>query len=540
MQKTSKIKHVYDNQVLNICLDTLERKKQVLVFVNSKSSAEAEAERISAKIKVSEEEKEKLEEASNKVLQALDKPTKQCQRLALCVRKGVAFHHAGLHHEQRELIEDNFRSGVIKIICATPTLAYGVNLPAFRVIVRDLKRFSSPHGMSWIPVLEFQQFCGRAGRPDFNDEYGEAICMAETEGEKEKIIENYIEGETEEILSKLAVEPVLRTYVLSLIATNFANTTNSLMDFFKKTFYAHQFGDVKELEKIIGRILKKLEEWEFITIGENDKDKEKNNDKDKEKNSLEPTLLGERVSQLYLDPYTAHYLITCLKRAEGKILRDFSFLQMVSYTLELRPLLTVKVKEYDEIEQRLVEFSSSLLSLEPSMFEPEYEEYLKSIKTSLFFYDWINEVEEEVLLEHYNIRPGETRVKLDLADWLLYSSEELAKLIKLHGLIKEIEKLRIRLQYGAKEELLPLLRLRNIGRIRARIMFNNKIKSIEDVKKADLTKLTQLLGKQTELSIKKQVGEDLREEKVVVKKGKRKGQVSLAKYGEEGLFSSSH
>ncbi len=206
---------------------------------------------------------------------------------------------------------------------------------------------------------------------------------------------------------------------------------------------------------------------------------------------------------------------------------------MVSYTLELRPLLTVKVKEYDEIEQRLVEFSSSLLSLEPSMFEPEYEEYLKSIKTSLFFYDWINEVEEEVLLEHYNIRPGETRVKLDLADWLLYSSEELAKLIKLHGLIKEIEKLRIRLQYGAKEELLPLLRLRNIGRIRARIMFNNKIKSIEDVKKADLTKLTQLLGKQTALSIKKQVGEDLREEKVVVKKGKRKGQVSLAKYGEE-------
>ncbi|HJX05235.1 MAG TPA: helicase-related protein, partial [Candidatus Nanoarchaeia archaeon] len=323
MQKTSKIKHVYDNQVLNICLDTLERKKQVLVFVNSKSSAEAEAERISAKIKVSEEEKEKLEEASNKVLQALDKPTKQCQRLALCVRKGVAFHHAGLHHEQRELIEDNFRSGVIKIICATPTLAYGVNLPAFRVIVRDLKRFSAPHGMSWIPVLEFQQFCGRAGRPDFNDEYGEAICIAETEGEKEKIIENYIEGETEEILSKLAVEPVLRTYVLSLIATNFANTTSSLMDFFKKTFYAHQFGDVKELEKIIGRILKKLEEWEFITIGENDKDKEKNNDKDKEKNSLEPTLLGERVSQLYLDPYTAHYLITCLKRAEGKILRDF-------------------------------------------------------------------------------------------------------------------------------------------------------------------------------------------------------------------------
>jgi helicase len=523
MQKTAKIKHGYDHSVLNICLDTLEKKKQALVFVNTKSSAEAEAERISAKVRVDDKDKETLEELSKKALGTLDKPTRQCQRLALCIKKGVAFHHAGLHSQQRELIEDNFREGKIKIICATPTLAYGVNLPAFRVVVRDLKRFSSPRGMTWIPVLEFLQFCGRAGRPDFNDEYGEAICLAETEGEKEKIFRTYIEGEPEDILSKLAVEPVLRTYVLSLIATEYANAKKDLTSFFKKTFYAHQFGDFKQLEEIINRILKSLEEWELIEIKEG---------KEKEV-ELEATLLGQRVSQLYLDPYTAHYIITCLRRAETKLIKDFSFLQMVSYTLELRPLLNVKVSEYDAIEEKNHEFSSSILSFEPSMFEPEYEEYLKSIKTALFFYDWINEKDEEALLEQYNIRPGEIRVKLDLADWLLYSSEEFCKLIKLHGLIKEIAKVRMRLTYGAKEELLPLLRLRNIGRIRARKLFNNKIRSIEDVKKADLPLLTQLIGRQVALSIKKQVGEDLREEKVQVKKGKRKGQTSIAKYDEE-------
>jgi helicase len=147
----------------------------------------------------------------------------------------------------------------------------------------------------------------------------------------------------------------------------------------------------------------------------------------------------------------------------------------------------------------------------------------------MFFYDWINEVDEEALLEKYNIRPGEIRVKLNLADWLLYSCVEISKLIKLHGLIKEFEKVRMRLTYGAKEELLPLLRLRNIGRIRARKLFNNKIKGIEDVKKADLPLLTQLVGKQIALSIKKQVGEDLREEKVQV----NKGQTAQAKYDEE-------
>ncbi|MBN2052456.1 hypothetical protein JW756_03050 [Candidatus Woesearchaeota archaeon] len=532
MQKTLKIKHLYEHSVLNICLDTLERKKQALVFVNSKSSAEAEAERISAKVKIDGSDRDKLELLASNVLNALDKPTKQCQRLALCVRSGVAFHHAGLHSQQRELIEDNFRSGLIKIICATPTLAYGLNLPAFRVIVRDLKRFSSPRGMSWIPVLEFQQFCGRAGRPDFNDEYGEALCIAETDSEKEKIFDNYINGETEDILSKLAVEPVLRTYVLSLVATEYANTKKSLMDFFKKTFYAHQFGDVRQLEEIIKRILKSLKEWGFIEIIDN-KNEGKEGRKEEKETGLEATILGQRVSQLYLDPYTAHYLITCMRRAETKILKDFSFLQMLSYTIEMRPLLTVKVKEYDLIEQKANEFSSSILSLEPSMFEPEYEEYLKSMKTALFFYDWINEVDEETLLEKFNVRPGETRVKLDLADWLLYSSEELAKLIKLHGLIKEIAKIRMRLKYGAKEELLPLLRFKNIGRIRARKLYQNKIKDIEDVKKADLSLLTQLIGKMVALSIKKQVGEDLREEKVQVKETKRKGQTSIMKYDEE-------
>ena len=515
MEKTSKIKHQYDNNVLNICLDTIAKKKQALVFVNTKNSAEAEAERISRKIKIEDKDKKNLEELSQKVLAALDKPTKQCQRLALCIRNGVAFHHAGLHSAQREIVEENFRKGDIKVICATPTLAYGVNLPAFRVVVRDLKRFSAPRGMNWIPVLEFLQFCGRAGRPDFNDQFGEAICIAQTDSEKERIFDNYIDGEPEEILSKLAVEPVLRTYVLSLIATEYANTKDELMRFFGKTFYAHQFKDVKALKEIIERILRSLEEWEFIIFN---------------KDYLEATLLGRRVSQLYLDPYTAHYLVTCLKRARDKMLKPFSFLQMVSYTLELRPLLTVRVREYEIVEGKIAEYQGNILSLEPSMFDPEYEEFLKSMKTALFFQDWIEEKDEELLLEQYNIRPGEIRVKLDLADWLLYSSEEMCKLTKQHGLIKELAKVRVRLKYGAKEELLPLLRLRNIGRARARKLYNNKIKNLEDVKKADITKLKQLIGQQTALSIKKQVGQEYREEKVKVKKGKRKGQTSIKKF----------
>jgi helicase len=91
---------------------------------------------------------------------------------------------------------------------------------------------------------------------------------------------------------------------------------------------------------------------------------------------------------------------------------------------------------------------------------------------------------------------------------------------------KIISKTRFRLQNGIKEELIPLVRLKNIGRVRARKLFGNSIKDIGDVKKADLTTLSQILGKNIALDIKKQVGEGVDK----VSKGKRKGQLSMEKF----------
>ena len=124
---------------IDIVLDTIEKNKQALVFVNTKRSAEKCAEEISKKIKLEKEEHLKLAE---KILNVLPKPTKQCERVAKCARKGVVFHHAGLHSEQKDLIEDAFRQGIVRIICCTPTLAAGLDLPAFRVIIKDLKRYA--------------------------------------------------------------------------------------------------------------------------------------------------------------------------------------------------------------------------------------------------------------------------------------------------------------------------------------------------------------------------------------------------------------
>ncbi len=505
------------NASVNLALDTIEKQKQALVFVNTRQSAEKTAEEVAVKLETTPE----LEELSQQILKVVSSPTKQCIRLAKCVRKGTAFHHSGLAAKQRQLIEDNFRTGQIKIISCTPTLAAGVDLPAFRAIIRDLRRFTS-NGLNWIPVLEYLQMAGRAGRPNYDTE-GQAIVVTSSEAEEDEVIERYINGEPEKIYSKLAVEPVLRTYVLSLIATRFVKTNEQLIKFFSKTFWAHQFGDMRELENKIDYVLELLESWEFIKT-ERDEFVSAN-----EANSgrLFATAMGRRVAELYLDPLTAFELLTAIRKGKQKGTTTFAWLQLVTATNEMKPLLRVKVKEYDEFQDELIRVEAELITEEPSVYDDAYDDFMNSVKTALFFQGWIDEFGEDALMEKYGIRPGEIRAKLERADWLLFACEEMIKLLQFKELLVEVTKTRKRVKHGAKEELLTLLRLKGIGRVRARKMYNNKIRDVSTIKATDITTLAQVLGSsKVAADVKEQVGEKV----AAIKKGTRKGQTSIEKY----------
>lgn len=476
------------DSVISLALDTISKKKQALVFVNTKRSAEKAAEDISNKIKRPDAG---LSALSDKILKSLSRPTRQCERLARCVKRGIAFHHAGLHSAQKRLIEDAFRNGVIKIICCTPTLAMGIDLPAFRTIIRDVRRYGS-QGLDEIPVLEYLQMAGRAGRPRF-DTFGESIAIARTDTDKDFLVERYLLGEPEEITSKLAVEPVLRTYLLSLIASKIINSEDEIIDFFSRTFWAFQYHNISRLNQTIDKILNQLIAWGFLV---------------QVQDVFRATTLGKRIAELYIDPLTAYGFLQGLERAKNIALKHISFLQLVSNTLEMRPLLRVKTREFDEVQEEVASSQPYLLQLEPNMFEHEYEDWLSSFKTALMFKDWTDEKDEEYLLEHYDIRPGETRGKLEIADWLLYALSELARIQKL-PVLKDIKKTRFCLKYGVKEELLPLVRLKNIGRVRARKLFKVGIKNLEDIRNASFLKLSQLLGPAVAKSIKEQLGQGI-------------------------------
>ncbi len=506
------------DSVINVVLEALDKGKQVLVFVGTRRSAERVAENIAKALK----NPRLLEEKAESILSALSKPTKQCERLASIIISGIAFHHAGLAPKQKDIVEQGFREREVKVIACTPTLAYGLDLPAYRVIIRDVKRYGE-QGMGLIPVLDYLQMAGRAGRPSYDD-YGEAVLVSDNEGEARELWEHYVEGSPEDIYSKLAVEPVLRTHVLSLIATRIVRTREELLDFFGRTFWAHQYKDMDRLSSILDRMLGLLTKWGFVEPEQGGDFVSASDISDRYK----ATIIGSRVAQLYLDPLTARRLMDGMEVAEArKKLKQFAILHLICRRLEMRPLLRVGVKEWEDYQTVLASEGTSILEDEPDLYDPEYDDFICAVKTAAMMNDWMEERTEDLLLERFKVTPGELHNKLNSADWLLYACCELASLTKRHALIKEFSRVRFRLKYGVKEELLPLLQIKQVGRIRARIMFNAGIKNLGELKKADLSELNRLLGKGVAARVKKAIGEDVPEP---IPEKKRKGQLGLARF----------
>lgn len=507
LKHVEKVIKAHKDPTTGVALDTLAKKKQALIFCSSKRAAESQAEKISKTIK-----EDVLIELSEKILNALSTPTKQCKRLASIIRKGIAFHHAGLARKQRELIEDHFRAGDISIICSTPTLAAGLDMPAYRAIIRDTKRFGA-RGMVPIPVLEYEQMSGRAGRPG-KEEYGEAILIAGKETDVEYLTDRYIHGDVEDIYSKLAVEPVLRTYVLSLVSTGFIKNTQELYDFFDQTFYAHQYGDTTKLHATLNRMVGLLRRWTFLEASKETVDEPSgftsgfivaSELENKQSEPLLATPLGKRVSEIYIDPLSAHILISGLHSLSVVTDDAFAFVHLLCCTLELRPLLGVKVNDLELIES-LKEQRQRLLD-EDEFYKIFQDDYDDTIKTAKFIEDWMQELSEDQLLELYNIRPGEISTKLQTADWLLYACEELARMKQMKPLLKTIKRIRVRVKHGVRSELIPLLAFKGIGRSRARKLFSLGIKDVKGVTDASYEKLTGILGRTLAAQLKEQVGE---------------------------------
>jgi len=103
--------------------------------------------------------------------------TSKGKELRELLPKGMGIHHAGMQRSDRNLIERLFSQGVLKVLCCTATLAWGVNLPAAAVVIKGTQIYSADAGKFVdLGILDVLQIFGRAGRPQFQDTGIGMIC----------------------------------------------------------------------------------------------------------------------------------------------------------------------------------------------------------------------------------------------------------------------------------------------------------------------------------------------------------------------------
>ena len=171
-KQDSRLVNLVGNSALSgLVKETLDDKGQVLIFTNSRKRTQSIAmaiKEVSRRYLSSRQHEELLTTISN-LKKDINLRDKTSLALFEYISYGLSFHHAGLNSTQRRTIEQLFKKGLIKVIVATPTLAAGINLPARRVMIANIWRFSSRSGrMNPIKVMEYEQMRGRAGRPRYD------------------------------------------------------------------------------------------------------------------------------------------------------------------------------------------------------------------------------------------------------------------------------------------------------------------------------------------------------------------------------------
>jgi helicase len=137
-----------------------------------------------------------------------------------------------------------------------------------------------------------------------------------------------------------------------------------------------------------------------------------------------------------------------------------------------------------------------------------YEEFLGEIKTATVLKNWIEEASEDTLIERFHVQPGDLYKTIENAKWLLHATDELAALFSNKDILPLTSELLERVTKGIKKELLPIVKLEGIGRVRGRIIYNAGYQTIEDIKLATLEELTNLpmIGPRVAKRIKEQIG----------------------------------
>lgn len=423
-------------------------KDKTLVFADTKPHAVAWAKKAAEVIgpRLSGREREGLRELAGRIAAAGDEPTETVRALIFCVRRGVAFHHAGLGQRHREAVERGFREGAVRLVVSTPTLAVGVNLPAMRVVVSRLTRYDPGENRQVpISVREYKQMAGRAGRPQYG-EWGEAIIVSDAGG-AELAWKRYIRGRPERVRSHIAGGTSMTAHLLSLVTINPGMAKEDIARFFLMYLARIQEGTAR-ISQAVERGLQFLHRGGFVT-------------REQRGGSVlfAPTELGRLATGMYVEPPVA---LRLLEAARVSTSGERHTLGLIYAAISRGTTIRIGIRESDAAALKEV-----LDGNEDDLFRAIRDGRDDVERSTLALWRWTDGARILRIAEALEVEEGTLHAIVRAALPPVRFIGEAARLEGNTGLAGEARELAARIEHGVRPELLDLVGLRHIGRAHA-------------------------------------------------------------------------
>jgi helicase len=438
----------------NVC-KFAEAGETSLVFVKSKHEARRGAECFAQRMSGP---------AATRALEQLRELEATCSRetLTATLEVGIGFHSTDLTPEERRVVEEAFRSGEVRVLVSTSTLAVGLNLPARNVfITADKWCYDRRFGMPWkAPIMrsEYESMGGRAGRYGAGHEFGRSILVAATPFDQETLWRRYVEGEREAIEPRLARDP-LENYVLRLVASRFCTSEDDLLKFLECTPSGQWvWQEMYTLDEITCRVRAAVNRAVDVgALARNEED------------GLEATPFGQAIAAKGILLGTARELERWIAESETRVWTDLDLILAAALTPDGRMYnVALTAREYDSGEYvRLLKDAAGedelsgevpLTRLRNCTVTPFFEE-VRAIKIALFLRDWIDHAPQRELEEQYHTMTGQMLSAAGQVSWLIDAAAAIAQAQHCtEGFVQRLRVLSERVQRGLRAEALPLAR----------------------------------------------------------------------------------
>jgi len=141
-----------------------------------------------------------------------------------------------------------------------------------------------------------------------------------------------------------------------------------------------------------------------------------------------------------------------------------------------------------------------------------YSDFLAQLKTAFLLHDWISEKTEREITEKFNVGMGDVHRFVQSAEWLAYAAAEISRITDSTIHLPFLHNLRSRLRHGVRSDILELVSVKGIGRVRGRMLHNHNLVGLPDLYKVPIDELARIptIGTSIAESIKKQLGFDIK------------------------------